>query len=496
MEAVVSVKPLLAIAISFFGTLLIIASHKRPNLREFWTFAIAIGKFVIICSMVPLVLKNQQLLYHLTDILPGVGIAFRVDPLGMLFALVASSLWIVTSIYSIGYMRPLKEHSQTRYFSFFAIALSSAIGVAFAANLLTMYLFYEMLSLSTYSLVTHHQDAEARFGGRKYLTYLLGTSIGLLLPAMILTYTLTGTLDFSDQGILAGSCSDTMLTVMFFLFLLGIGKAAIVPVHSWLPSAMVAPTPVSALLHAVAVVKVGVFCVLRIIFHVYGVDLMHDLNLGVMTIYFVSITIIVGSIFALAQDNLKARLAYSTIAQLSYIVLGAALLSPAGMVGGAIHIVMHGFGKITLFFCAGAILVATGKKNISEMKGLGKKMPVTMTAFFIGSLSIIGLPPLGGFISKWNLLLGSLEAGQVPILVVLLISSLLNAAYFLPIVYQGFFAKANPTGDSTDSGKIQEAPFLAVAPPVITALGSIVLFFYPQPFFRLVRIAIEGILGG
>ncbi len=496
METIHSVRPLLAISVSFFGTLLIIASHNRPNLREFWTLLIALTKFSIVCSMVPFILNGQTLVFNLVEVLPGVGVAFRVDPLGMLFALVASSLWIVTSIYSIGYMRPLREHSQTRYFSYFAIALSSAIGVAFAANLLTMYLFYEMLSLSTYSLVTHHQDPEARFGGRKYLTYLMGTSIGLLLPAIILTYTFTGTLDFSQQGILAGAASDAILIVMFILYLLGIAKAAVMPVHSWLPSAMVAPTPVSALLHAVAVVKAGVFCVLRIIFHVYGVDLMQDLDLGVLTTYFVSVTILVGSIFALAQDNLKARLAYSTVAQLSYIILGAALLSPEGMTGGVIHIVMHGFGKITLFFCAGAILVATGKKNVSEMKGLGKRMPVTMMAFFIGSLSIIGLPPLGGFISKWNLVLGSLEAGQIPILVVLLTSSLLNAAYFLPIVYQGFFAEPDHREDPDEGEGIREAPVLAVVPPVVTAFASIVLFFYPQPFFRLSRMAVEGLIGG
>ncbi len=490
MEPISSVRPLLAVSVSFFGTLLIIASHKRPNLREFWTLVIAVAKFGIVCSMVPFVLDGQPLVCNLVDVLPGVGLAFRVDPLGMLFALVASSLWIVTSLYSMGYMRPLKEHSQTRYFSYFALALSSAIGVAFAANLLTMYLFYEMLSLSTYSLVTHHQDAEARFGGRKYLTYLMGTSIGLLLPAVILTYTFAGTLDFSDQGILAGNASDTLLIFMFGLFILGIGKAAVMPLHSWLPSAMVAPTPVSALLHAVAVVKAGVFCVLRVIFHVYGVDLMDQLHLDVLTIYFVSVTIIVGSIFALAQDNLKARLAYSTVAQLSYIILGAALLTPEGMIGGIVHIAMHGFGKITLFFCAGAILVATGKKNISEMKGLGRKMPVTMMAFFIGSLSIIGLPPLGGFVSKWNLVLGSLEAGQIPILVVLLTSSLLNAAYFLPIVYQGFFSKANPGEDALEGPRIEEAPLLAVVPPVVTAIASIALFFYPDLFLKLATMVI------
>jgi multicomponent Na+:H+ antiporter subunit D len=451
---------------------------------------IAVTKFGIIWSMVPWVLQGREISFSLVEVLPGVGISFRADPLGMLFALVASSLWIVTSIYSIGYMRPLKEHSQTRYFSFFSLALSSAIGVAFAANLLTMYLFYEMLSLSTYSLVTHHQDQEARFGGRKYLTYLMGTSIGLLLPAVILTYSLTGTLDFNENGILSGSAPDSLLIVMFFLFLLGIGKAAVMPVHSWLPSAMVAPTPVSALLHAVAVVKAGVFCVVRVILHVYGKDCMGALNLDIITIYFVSFTIIVGSLFALAQDNLKARLAYSTVAQLSYIILGAALLSPDGMFGGVIHIAMHGFGKITLFFCAGAILVATGKKNISEMKGIGRQMPVTMMAFFIGSMSIIGLPPLGGFLSKWHLVLGSLESGHMPILVVLLTSSLLNAAYFLPIVYHAFFTIENSTQDNPGEPAIREAPLLAVAPPVLTAVGSILLFFYPGPFMGLVNMVI------
>jgi len=287
-----------------------------------------------------------------------------------------------------------------------------------------------------------------------------------------------------------------LVGLAYWLYIFGMAKAAIMPLHNWLPSAMVAPTPVSGLLHAVAVVKAGVFCVVRIIFHVYGVDLMQALDLGVLTIYFVSVTILVGSIFALAQDNLKARLAYSTVAQLSYIILGAALLSPEGMIGGVIHIVMHGFGKITLFFCAGAILVATGKKKVSEMKGLGRKMPVTMMAFFIGSLSIIGLPPLGGFISKWNLVLGSLEAGQIPILVVLLTSSLLNAAYFLPIVYKGFFAEPDRNEDPEEGDGIREAPILAVVPPVVTAFASIALFFYPQPFFRLSRMVVEGLIGG
>ncbi len=492
METITSVKPLLAVAISLFGSLLIIAAGRMPNLREACSFVIALVKFGLIASMLPLVLGGTQIVYNLVDVLPGVGISFRVDSFGLLFALVASSLWIVTTLYSIGYMRTLKEHSQTRYFAFFALALSSAIGVAFAANLLTLYLFYEMLSLSTYSLVTHHQDREARFAGRKYLTYLMGTSIAFFLPAIILTYVYTGTLDFADQGILAGKAGDTMLVVMFVLFIAGIGKAAIMPIHSWLPSAMVAPTPVSALLHAVAVVKVGVFSVLRICLHVFGINLMHGLSLDVFLLYFISVTIIVGSLFALRQDDLKARLAYSTVSQLSYIVMGGGLLSLLGITGGVIHIAMHAFGKITLFFCAGAIIAHTGFKRISEIRGIGRKMPITMAAFFIGSLSVIGIPPMGGFISKWYLALGCIEAHQIPVLVVILTSSLLNAAYFLPITYNAFFAG----GDNFNEGTaFDEAPVCAVIPPVITALCSFVLFVHPGFFLELAKMTARLALG-
>jgi len=492
MEIIVSIKPLLAVAVSLFGSLLIIASGKNPNLRESCTFLIAFVKFGIVASMVPIVLGGSVITYNIVEVLPGVGIAFKVDSLGILFAMVSSFLWIVTTFYSIGYMRPLNEHSQTRYFAFFALALSSAVGVAFSANLLTLYLFYEMLSLSTYSLVTHHQDEQARHAGRKYLTYLMGTSIAFFLPAIVLTYIYTGTLNFEPHGILAGTAPDGMLIVMFILFIAGVGKAAIMPIHSWLPSAMVAPTPVSALLHAVAVVKVGVFSVLRICFHVYGIQLMHTLSLDMFLIYFISITILVGSLFALKQDDLKARLAYSTVSQLSYIVMGGGLLSVIGMSGGIIHIVMHAFGKITLFFCAGAILVNTGLKKISEMRGIGKKMPVTMAAFFFGSLSVIGIPPFGGFISKWYLALGAIDAHQMPILVVLLTSSLLNAAYFLPIAYNAFFSTGAHFNESTT---IQEAPVFAVAPPVFTAFVSFLLFFCPSFFLELAKMAARLALG-
>lgn len=493
METITSIKPVLAVSVSLLVTFFIIAFGKKPNLREGATFVAAFIKLGIVASMIPAVLGKKEIVYNLIDVLPGVGIAFRVDTFGLLFALVSSSLWIVTSAYSIGYMRGLNEHSQTRYFCFFALALSATVGVAFSANLLTLYLFYEMLSLATYPLVTHHQDQKARASGRKYLLYIVGTSIGIVLPAMLICYDMTGTLEFSRQGIFAGTEHKATITVLLLMLVLGFAKVAIMPFHSWLPAAMVAPTPVSALLHAVAVVKVGAFSVLRVITGVFGTDLLLDLHLGTLVCYIAAFTVIVASLMALSQDELKRRLAFSTIGQLSYIVLGVALLSPKGMIGGMTHIAMHAFGKITLFFCAGAIAVATGKKYISEMVGIGKRMPVTMIAFFVGSLSVIGLPPCGGFISKWYLVLGTLEADQMVMLFVLLGSSLLNAAYFLPIVYKAFFCTQE---ESMFTNTIQEAPIWCVAPLVVTAVVSIVLFFYPEPFLELARMTVESMIGG
>ena len=493
MDTIVSIKPLIAVLTSLVCIPFIILSDRTPNLRETWTFAAAGLKFLVVASMLPLILAGSQLEFTIAEVLPEFGIRLRVDAMGLLFALVSSFLWIITSVYSIGYMRGLKEHSQTRYFCFFALSLSATIGVAFSANLLTLYLFYEMLSLSTYPLVTHHQDRQARSSGRKYLFYILGTSIGLVLPAMIFIGSKTGTLEFASQGILTDTLSPLQVLILLLLFIFGFAKAAIMPFHAWLPAAMVAPTPVSALLHAVAVVKVGVFCIARVITGVFGTNLLTALELSTIVCIIAAVTVLVSSLIALSQDDLKRRLAFSTIGQLSYIVLGVALLSKSGMAGGLLHIAMHAFGKITLFFCAGAIFVATGCKRISQMVGIGKRMPLTMSAFFIGALSVIGLPPCGGFISKWHLVLGTVEAGQVAMLIVLLVSSLLNAAYFLPVVYRAFFCTPE---ESMFEGPMAETPRWCLIPLLVTASLSIALFFYPQPFLRLARLAVQGILGG
>lgn len=485
-----SLTPLYAMLSSLVAVIPITLLKQTQNRREFWTFLAAFIKFALVISMVPIVLGGQTIELTLVSILPDIPLKLRVDGFGMVFALVASSLWIVTSLYSVGYMRGAKEKNQTRFFACFAIALSATLGVAFSANLLTMYLFYELLSVSTYPLVAHHQDKEARIGARKYLTYLLGTSVGLALPAMLIVYNITGTLDFGPGGIMAGHDLGKLLPALVLMFMYGFGKAGLMPLHAWLPGAMVAPTPVSSLLHAVAVVKVGVFCVIRVITGIFGANYLTINGMVPLICYVAGFTVITASLIALYQDNLKRRLAFSTIGQLAYIIMGVGLCSYFGILGGVAHIVMHAFGKITLFFCAGAIYVATGKKYISQMVGLGKRMPITMAAFFIGSLSVIGFPPTGGLVSKLFMLRGALDANMFPIVIIYLVSSFLNACYFLPIAYKAFFCT---DAESQYEDKVNEAPLACIIPPVITAFVSIALFIYPDIFIGLIESAL-GVL--
>lgn len=481
-----SITPFLAVAVSLLGAALIVATRRSPNIREACSVVAAIAKFLIVLTMVPAVLAGNTIHYTLLSLAPGIPIlAFRVDALGILFAATASFLWILTTFYSIGYMRSLNEHAQTRYYVCFALTLSATMGVAFASNLVTLYIFYELISVVTYPLVAHKETEEAFDKGNKYVFYLMMTSKALLL-ASFLAYALSGTFDFKPNGMFPTAANATLLTLTYFLFLLGIGKAAIMPFHAWLPAAMVAPTPVSALLHAVAVVNTGIFCVLRVMFHVFGVELMKELNLGIVTVVIASITIIVASLYALTRDNLKALLAYSTVSQLSYMILGGALLTPGGMASGIIHIANHALGKITLFLCAGSIYVASHKTKVSELNGIAKRMPFTMAAFTLGALSLIAIPPLGGFISKWYLTLGAIEAEQYPVIAVLVASTILNACYFIPIVYAAFFRDL-PPGEKADR---QEAPSAMVVPLALTAIGILVAFFTPSVFLDLAKLIV------
>ncbi|MDZ7747881.1 MAG: monovalent cation/H+ antiporter subunit D family protein [Halofilum sp. (in: g-proteobacteria)] len=451
---------------------------RWPNLRESVTLVAAVALFGVVATLLPPVLAGERPTLTLIEFVPGMPLMFRVEPLGMLFAAVASLLWPINSLYSIGYMRGNAEHGQTRFYICFAIALASTMGIAFAGNLLTLFIFYEALTLSTYPLVAHHEDDEARLGGRVYLGILLATSIGLLLPAMVWVWAVTGTLDFQPGGILAGHFDGPTVGLLLFLFMFGIGKAALMPIHRWLPAAMVAPTPVSALLHAVAVVKAGVFTVTKVIVYVFGLDFLQGQPSTDWLLYVAGFTVIVASVVAMRQDHLKRRLAYSTVSQLSYVTIAAAMLAPLTAVGAALHIAAHAFGKITLFFAAGSIHTAAHKDYVSQLNGIGRRMPWTMGAFAIGTLSMIGLPPAAGFVSKWYMLMGAWTLEQWVAVGVIFTSALLNAAYFLPIVYSAFFkAEDVPAhGEHADHG---EAPWPVVAALTATAVLTVLLFLFP-----------------
>ena len=489
--------PAVSVAVCLLGVVGIVWARRRPNLREAVSLVTAGINFALVLWMYQRHKAGEKIEVTLAAFPIGDGVmelGFRVDALGLIFALVASGLWIANTLYSIGYMRAHDEHKQTRFYSCFAIAIAAAMGAAFSKSLLSLFLFYELLTVCTYPLVIHAETPEARAGARRYLVYLLGASLTFQLPALMAVWGMAGTLDFAElpAALTASSASAGLLGLVFVLFVLGMAKCAIMPVHSWLPAAMVAPTPVSALLHAVAVVKMGVFGVSRVVFDVYGTDLLGRLGLHHLLLWGACFTIVTASLVALAQDNLKRRLAYSTISQLSYVLLGLGLLvwiqssaAPhweAG-VGGLVHIGMHAWSKITLFFCAGAIYVAAHKTEVSQLDGIGRRMPITMTAFTIGALSMIGLPPAAGLVSKTFLVETAAEGAYYAVLGVLFVSALLNAGYFLPIVWRGFF---RPPGDP-DPVSWKEAPWPCVVALSVTALGTVALFFFPDVLVDLAR---------
>ena len=484
----ISLALMLSLAIPMAGAVLIAFNGKRQNIRESITLVTAVLLFIDVLWILQPFLAGHEMALTLGQVMPGLNIALRIEPLGMMFALIASGLWIVNSIYSIGYMRANNEQNQTRVYVCFAIAIFSAIGIAFAANMFTLFIFYEVLTISTYPLVTHKGNDEARRSGRIYLGLLIGTSIGLQMTAIIWTWLATGTLDFTKGGIINGHVSASVMPILLGLYMFGIGKAALMPFHRWLPAAMVAPTPVSALLHAVAVVKAGVFTVMKVAVYIFGIDTLSKTGASQWLIWVAAFTLVTASVIALTKNNLKARLAYSTISQLAYVTLGAAMATSMGVIGGSMHIAMHAMGKITLFFCAGAIYTAVHKTEISDMDGLGRIMPFTYGAFLIGALSIIGLPPMGGSWSKWYLMMGAADTDQYILIGILMLSSLLNVAYLLPIIGRGFFISNKEfEAQGTGLGSIREAPLFCVIPPMLTAAGCLALFFYADKLYRLLE---------
>ncbi len=469
----------LAVLIPFMGAGAVVATRKIPTVRN---------AVLVVVGLVNLFLLVYLLLFYLSpgrgnygsvqvlfETLPGLSIAFHIEPLGLIFALTSGVLWPITSVYSIGYLNAGNDQHQSRFHALFCVAIGSVMGIAFAENLFTLFLFYEILTFSTWPLVTHSRTPKAVAAGRVYLGVLLTTSLILFLLAIVLVGNYGSGLSFIAGGVLS-KVSPTLTGILLLLFLFGIGKAAIMPFHRWLPNAMIAPAPVSALLHAVAVVKAGVFSILKISVYIFGFESLSsmrldDIMLHDIILWIPAITILLASLIAMKQDDLKARLAYSTVSQLSYIVLGALLANQMGIIASGIHITMHAFGKITLFFCAGAIMVLAGKSKVSEINGLGRSMPWTFGAFFIAALSIAGLPPTAGIWSKWYLALGTLEAGQFGLLVLLMISSLLNVYYLCAIPIRAFFLPADVAPAALENR------LSMIVPLTVTAVLSLFLFF-------------------
>ena len=474
-----------ALTIPIAGAFIIAQLNKFENLREVVTLLTAVSLFAVNIYIYLNLAESQQAGFVLAEPIEGLAISFAINSFGVMFALIASGLWIATSIYAIGYMRAHHEKNQTRFFTLFAVAIAGVMAVAYSENLFTLFIFYEFLTISTYPLVAHSGTREAKKGGRKYILILMGSSILFFLPAMISVYFIAGNLEFVQGGILAGSLDPAWVLPLLLLFILGISKAGVMPLHSWLPSAMVAPTPVSALLHAVAVVKAGVFTVVKVVVFIFGTDFIAESGANLILIWFPIITIVFASFIALTKDNIKERLAYSTVSQLSYIVLGVLLATSDAVKGASMHIAMHAFGKIALFFAAGAILVTMHKKAVSELDGMGRAMPLTFTIFTIGTLSILGIPFFGGFWSKWYLLSGSSQVFADSSLlfwsvsIALIVSSLLNTYYLLSIPMRAFFVK------SSLYTEYKEAPLACLIGMAIPTIMTIYLFFDPSVFYQL-----------
>ena len=473
----------LALLPPLIAPLLIYIFKSNQNIRDSIGVIGSLISFYATINITTELMNGSSAELFLFNIFNDLSLSFKVTPLGAVFGLLCSGLWILAAIYSIGYMRGNNEKNQTRFYIFYSLSIFGALCVAWSSNLLVLFIFYEFLTFATYPLVVHKETEDSIKASRLYLGILVGSSLMLFLPAIIWVWYSVGTLNFTDGGILQNSFNPSNAPILLFLFVFGIGKAALMPLHWWLPAAMVAPTPVSALLHAVAVVKAGVFSILMVICYIFGPEFMNSSGSGTFLIWASTITLFLSSVIAITKNDIKARLAYSTVSQLSYIILGGAIATNYSLIASVSNIMMHGVGKITLFFCAGAIYVSTKITKISDLNGLGHKMPLTFFAFSIGALSIIGIPPFGGSWSKFYLLLGAAQSELTIIIIILAISTLLNTYYLLDPVFRAFFMDKNESIKSTNHP-------LTVYPAVCSAFIVLLLFFYIEPLLELVNLII------
>ena len=489
--------PLVALLLPILSAAAILMAKRRPRLRDAIVVVAPLGLAACVLALTPAILAGETPRLLLAGVAPGLELALAPEQLGLIYALVASLLFVPTAAYALGYARASKLKKPARFHAGFQLSMAAAMGIAFSANLFTLFVFYELMTLVTYPLVAHADTPRARAGAKRYLTILLGSSLALLFVAIAWTWNLAGTLEFARGGILGDDVPAGVIVVLLGLFAWGFAKAALMPLHSWLPSAMVAPTPVSALLHAVAVVKAGVFGITKVVVAVFGLDLLAGLGASDWLVLVASASLIVSGWIALRQDELKRRLAYSTVSQLAYVTLGAALATSYGVAGAAMQIAVHAVGKISLFFAAGCIQVASGRTKVSQLDGIGRRMPVTMTCFAIAAVSVIGLPPTAGVLSKWYLLRGAAQAESVVAMAALVIGTLLAVGYLAPILSAAFFRAEpqSPVAGATEAKGIREAPPLMLIAISLTALGSLLLFLFPGPLVQLAEMAV-GMQGG
>ena len=467
---------LLVLGLPLFAALLTYAVGSMPDVRETLTLVAGVALSIVTISIFVRIGQGYEVSVTLVEPAPGLPVLFRVEPLGALFAVMASLLWSVNSLFSIGYMRGRREAAQTRFYVCFALAMFGVMGIATAGNLFTLFIFYEILTFATYPLVTHSGTLAARRSGRIYLLTLVGASVLLLLPGIVGVQAVAGSTDFEPGGLLNGRISDVYGSILLLLLVFGSAKAALIPLHGWLPSAMVAPAPVSALLHAVAVVKAGVFTVLKVSAYTFGPDLIATLSSATWVLWVSAGTIVVASVVAMGRKDLKARLAWSTVGQLAYIVSAAMLPVASGLVAGGLHMVFHAVAKITLFMCAGAIYVATGVGRVTDMAALGRRMPLVFSVFLVAALAVTGLPPTAIMWSKFLLMSSSFEAGQWLTAGAFVVSSLLSLVYLAPVALAALFA---PAGASADREFIHPGgtPATIIVSLCITAASCVLLFF-------------------
>ena len=473
---------LLPVIFPLIGALLLsVIKFKGDKIRNIFVSTIVITNFLLLLTILNF---GEARELHFFKVNSFIDLYLHIDKMGILFSVLASSLWIFTNFYAIEYMK--HEGKEKRFFTFFILTLGITIGIAFSGNLFTFYFFYELLTLSTFPLVIHNGSKEALESGKRYLIYsFFGATLVLL--GMILLFSIGNDMSFVAGGIFNNILieNNSLLLSVYIVLFLGFGvKAALVPFHSWLPGAMVAPTPVSSLLHAVAVVKSGIFAIIRVSYFIFGIDVIKDINGNIYISVLVVTTILLGSLLALHQENLKKRLAYSTVSQLGYILLGIVLLNENALTGGLLHLINHAVIKITLFFVAGAIYYKTGVKNVKDLKGMGKVMPITMGCFAVSSISLIGIPPTNGFVSKWFLALGGLNDNKILFVAILLLSAFLTAAYLLPIVITAFFPGENKKVET------DEPPLRMLIPIVVLTGVSVILGLFPNPILSF----IEGIV--